>query len=196
MGYSLTNKQSSNDNFFVKYLWKLGKKVSVVGSKHAVDRLIKGFTLGIDTNKKLNLNLSGTFTEYRTSISIVAVALLAILLTAKDGVVGIALLKLGTFFWEQWWNILPGPRPLYTKISAGGEKLITNLGDKIADKILPAFKDILGPIAIYLVIQDVFKWSIDNLVNKNFVFQEDCTKLFKFKNSNQYIFTGNTIYRQ
>lgn len=197
MGYSSTNKQSSNDDFFVRYLWKQAKKVSVVGSKHAIDKLIKGYNLGINTTKKLNLNLSGTFTEYKTSISIVSVAVLTWLATTKVGAFVVeGVLKLGTFMWEQWWNILPGPKPLYSKISAGGEQLVTNIGNKIADKILPTLGDILGPIGIYLVIQDVFKWAVDNLVNKNFVFQEDCTKLFKYKNSNPYIFTGNTIYRQ
>lgn len=197
MGYNLTNKQSSNDDVFVKYIWKLAQKVPLVGSKHAIEKLMKGYALGIKTSKNLNLNLSGTFTEYKTSISIVAVAALAWLANTGAGAFVInGILQIGTIMWEQWWNILPGPRPLYSKIAAGGQEIVTNIGNQITDKIIPALTNILGPIIIYLLIQDIFKWGVDNLVNKNFVFNEDCTKLFKFKNSNPYIFTGDTIYRQ
>lgn len=196
MGYNLTNKQLSNDDGFVKYVWRLAKKVPVVGSKHAIDKLMKGYILGIKTSKNLNLNLSGSFTEFKTTVSVAGVALLYLILSAGEGLVGNFLLQVGTLFWEQWWAIFPGPRPLYSAISAGGKKLVTNLGELISKKIIPALAPILGPIVIYLVAQEVFAWAVENLVNKNFVFEEDCTKLFKFKNSNAYIFTGDTIYRQ
>jgi hypothetical protein len=176
MGYSPTNKQSTNDNFFVRYIWKLAKKVPVVGSKHAIDKLIKGYVLGIDSPKKMDINITGTFSDLKTTISVASVWLINI--TGLGGLIDDAL----SFVADKWWNIFPGGQPLYTKISTTFQSFI-----------LPT---ILSPLMIYLTIQEIFKWSVENLVNKNFVFEEDCTALYKVKNSNPYIFTGDTIYTQ
>ena len=201
MGYNLTNKQSSNDDFFVKYIWKLAKKVPLVGSEHAIEKFMKGYSLGIKTAKKLNLNLGGTFTELRTAIAVVSVAILTWLVKTKAGAFVInGTIQLGTIMWEQWWKLLIGPnKPAYTKIVSGGQNLVTNAAgflEKIGQKILAPLAKIIAPIAIYLAFHEIFAWAVENLVNKNFVFEEDCTKLFKFKNSDAYIFTGDTIYRQ
>ena len=205
MGYNLTKKQSSSENFFVKYLWNLATKVPIVGSEHAVEKIMKGYASGIKTSKILNLNLGGTITEFRTPIAVVSAGLLYWGLTSAAGkaagkFVINGVLQLGTVAWEQFWNILIGPnKPAYTKIVLGGQKLVTSGAgflNAIGKKILLPLGNILWPIAAFFVGKQVFEWTTENLINKDFVFNEDCTQLFKFKNSNPYIFTGDTIYRQ
>jgi hypothetical protein len=172
LGYNSTNKQKSNDDYFVEYSFKEKKFYPITGLRHALNRLLSGYIKGINTQNSdevIKTDFWGALKDFGKD-----------LLPFVGGIINEELRDSGVSFdEEQLFNFFYGPLQ---------ETLI-----RIFRSSVNFAKDVMLPVYIFYVIAKFLYFVYTQIIPTDYTVEEPCRQLVRFKTTGPYIETGQTL---